>query len=124
MSAIVFITLLLAGAAAMTVLALIVEFTDATLDPWTARLFPQFGSSLVLVFAMRMAAMFVFTSSGIARNNDLLPRWFIWTGFAVGTFLLFAATLSKWLFLVFPAWILVLSVLLLLKARRLPSSQQ
>ena len=122
-SAIVFITLFLAGAAASTVLAVSVEFMEAPLDPATARLFPQFGSSLLLVFGMRMAAMFVFTTSRIAGSHRLLPRWFVWAGYVVGLFLLLVATLSKWLFLVFPVWILVLSVLLLLKVRRIPSSQ-
>jgi hypothetical protein len=41
----------------------------------------------------------------------------------VGAFLLLIATFSEWLVLVFPAWILVLSVLLLMKARQLPTLQ-
>jgi hypothetical protein len=122
-SAILFIALFLSGAAASTVLALSIEFTDAPIDPGTARLFPEFGSALLLVFAMRMAAMFIFTTSSIARNHSLLPRWFIWAGYVVGAFLLLIATFSEWLVLVFPAWILVLSVLLLMKARQLPTLQ-
>ncbi len=123
-SAIIFIGLFLVGAAASTVLAVSIEFADYPVDPGTARQFPQFGSALVLVFAMRMAAMFVFTTSTIARRNRSLPVWFIWTGYLVGLFLLLSATLSRLLVLVFPVWILVLSVILLLKARRMPRSDQ
>ncbi len=123
-SAIVFITLFLAGAAASTVLAVSVEFADYPVDPGAARQFPQFGSALVLVFGMRMAAMFVFTTSSIARRHGLLPRWFIWAGYLVGLFLLLSATLNRLLVLVFPVWILILSVILLLKARRLPRDEQ
>jgi len=119
-SAIIFIALFLAGAAASTVLAVSVEFSDYPVDPGAARQFPQFGSALLLVFGMRMAAMFVFTTSGIARRHGLLPPWFIWTGYLVGLFLLLSATLNRLLVLVFPVWILVLSVILLLKARHLP----
>ena len=119
-SAIVFIALFLAGAAASTVLAISVEFSDYPVDPAAARQFPQFGSALLLVFAMRMAAMFVLTTSGIARRHDVLPRWFVWAGYFVAVFLLLSATLNRFLALVFPVWILILSVILLLKARRLP----
>ena len=123
-SAIIFIALFLAGAAASTVLAVSVEFSDYPVDPGTARQFPQFGSALLLVFAMRMAAMFVFTTSGIARRHGVLPRWFVWAGYVVGLFLLLVATLNRLLVLVFPMWILILSLILLLKARRMPKDGQ
>jgi len=120
-SAIVFIGLFLAGAASSTVLGLKVELTGAPLEPDAAGEFPLFGTALLLVFAMRMAAMFVFTTSGIARNHELFPRWFIWSGYVVGLFLLVSASMNPLLILVFPAWVLVLSVILLVKARQLPS---
>jgi hypothetical protein len=118
-SAIVFITLLLAGAAASTVPAIIMELGTAPFDPTSAREFPQFGSALLVVLSMRLAAMFVFTTSNITRRHGLLPCWFAVTGFAVGLILLLSASLNPLLVLVFPSWVLVLSVLLLLRARRI-----
>ncbi|HEY6628913.1 MAG TPA: hypothetical protein VI193_08015, partial [Acidimicrobiia bacterium] len=123
-SAIIFIALFLAGAAASTVLAVSVEFSDYPVDPGAARQFPQFGSALLLVFSMRMAAMFVFTTSAIARRHKVLPRWFVGAGYVVGLFLLLVATLNRLLVLVFPIWILILSLILLLKARRIPRDGQ
>jgi hypothetical protein len=82
---------------------------------------PKFSSTLLLVFAMRMAAMFVFTTSNIGRAANILPRWFTYAGFAVGLFLLLSATLSALLVLIFPVWILALCVLLLLRARQIPA---
>jgi hypothetical protein len=119
-SAIVFIALFFAGAAAQSVLAVTVEISNAPVEVVLGRQFPQYGSALLLVFAMRMAAMFVFTTSNIARKYEILPRWFIWLGFVVGLFLLLSASLSRVLVLVFPAWVLSLSILLLLRARDLP----
>ncbi len=119
-SAIVFIALFFASAAAQSVLATTFDGPDAGIDVAAARQFPQYGSALLLVFAMRMAAMFVFTTSAIARKHQIMPRWFIWSGFAVGLFLLLSASLSPFLILVFPIWVLILSVLLLLRARRFP----
>ena len=86
-----------------------------------AQQFPQFGNTLVLVFALRMAAMFVLTTSTIGRTSRVVPGWFAWSGYVVAVFLLLSASLQTWLALVFPIWLLVLSVILLQHARRIPS---
>ena len=44
---------------------------------------------------------------------------FVWLGFIVGTFLLLAAVLDAVFVVVFPAWMLVLCGLLLVRARRI-----
>jgi hypothetical protein len=119
-SAIVFIGLFFAGAAAQSVLAVSIESMSSDLEVSMARQFPQYGSALLLVFAMRMAAVFVFTTSTIGRKHRILPGWFVWTGYVVGLFLLLSATVSPLLIVVFPIWVLGLSVLLLRRARRLP----
>jgi len=71
---------------------------------------------LGLVLAMRLAAIFVIATSSIGRHTAVLPAWFIWLGCVVGALLLLAATLSAVLILVFPAWVLTLCVLLLVRA--------
>jgi hypothetical protein len=72
------------------------------------------------VFAFRMAAMFVFTTSTIGRSSGVLPRWFAWSGYAVGPFVLLSASFEEWFALVFPIWMLVLSAILMPRARRIP----
>ena len=119
-SGIVFVSLFFVGAAAMSVLASSVQFADGPIDPVAARQFPIFGKTVILFFAMRMAAMFVFTSSALGRSAKILPGWFAWVGVAVGVFLLFSATLTAALVLVFPAWVAVLSLILLRTAREIP----
>jgi hypothetical protein len=119
-SGIVFVALFFVGAAAMSVVASSVQFAGDSIDPVTARQFPIFGSSVVLFFAMRMAAMFVFTTSALGRSANILPRWFALVGFAVGLFLLLSATFSPLLMFVFPAWVAGLSILLLRRAREIP----
>jgi hypothetical protein len=118
-SGIMFIALLLVGAAAYSVDAAIAELTDVPLEPTFARQFPQYGSVVVLVLAMRMAAVFVLATSSIGRHLRVLPAWFVWLGFVVGAFLLLAATLNVALVVVFPAWVLTLCGLLLIRTRRI-----
>lgn len=116
---ILYIGLFFVGSGAATVLATSVEFADGEIDPVAARQFPVFGSTLFFVFAFRMAAMFVFTTSAIGLRAGILPRWFAWSGYAVATFLLLSASFEGWFVLVFPVWLIVLSVLLLRSARRI-----
>jgi hypothetical protein len=119
-SGILYVALFCAASAAWSVLAASIEFADAETDPVVARQFPQYGTSLLLVFAFRMAAMFVFTTSSILRASGVLPRWLAWSGYAVGLFLLLSASFEGWFALVFPAWLLVLSAVLMLRARQIP----
>lgn len=120
-SGIIFIGLLFTAGAASAATAASMEFMHGPVDPMMARQLPQLSSTILLVFAMRMAAMFVFTTSNIGRGAGILPKWFVMIGFAVGLFLLLSASFSKVLALVFPMWVLALSVILLLRARSNPT---
>src|SRR4030095_4587452 len=93
---IVYVTLLFAGLAASSVVAASVEFADSEINPVAARHFPQYGDTLLFVFSFRMAAMFVFTTSAIGRAAGILPRPFVWSGYAVGLFLLLSAGFEAW----------------------------
>jgi hypothetical protein len=120
-SGILFVAMYFGSAATSAATAASVEFAGADVDPSLARQLPMYGSTLMLVFGVRMAAMFVFATSNIARAAGVLPRWFTLAGFGVGLFLLLSATFSPLLMLVFPVWTLVLSALLLARALRLPA---
>lgn len=119
-SGILYIALFFGGAAASSVLAASVQFAQGSVDPDTARQFPQLGSALLLVFGMRMAAMFVFSTTNITRSVGIIPRWFAIIGLVVGLGLLLSATFNRALVLVFPIWILVFCALLIRRARLIP----
>src|SRR5262249_35258617 len=120
-SGVVYVALFFATAAASSAAAASVEFSSTPVSPALVREFPQFGSALLFVFAMRMAAMFVFTTSTIARSAGVLPRWFTYLGFVVGLFLLLSPTFSQFLVLIFPLWLLTLCALMLSRARMMPA---
>ncbi len=117
-SGIIYVALFLTAAAALSATAASIEFAGSVMDPDVTRQFLQFHNTMVLVLAMRMAAIFVFTTSNIGRSTGALPRWFIYAGFAVGLFLLLSASFSPALVLVFPVWMMTLCVILLWQARR------
>jgi hypothetical protein len=120
-SGIIFVALFFSTAATYAASATMVELQQGTVSPAVARQLPLLGSTLMFVFAVRMAAMFVFTTTNIGRGAGILPRWFVLLSYAVGLFLLLSATFSYWLVLVFPIWVLVLCGFLLLRARRIPA---
>lgn len=70
-------------------------------------------SILLNVYAMRMAAVFTLTTVNIARRTQIVYRWLWMTGTLVAIALL-VATASPWVELLFPAWILALSIDILL----------
>jgi hypothetical protein len=120
-SGILYVALFFVAAAANSALAASAEFSRTAIDPMLARQLPQYGATLLLVFAMRMAAIFVFSTSNIGRTTSVLPKWFVYTGYGVGLFLLLSATFSPFLVLVFPVWLLTLCSFLLWRTRQIPA---
>ncbi len=73
-------------------------------------------SLLLNVYAMRMAAVFTLTTVTIARRTHIVSRWLEVAGLATALVLLVGIGISAWVELLFPAWILALSIDIL-KAR-------
>ena len=66
------------------------------------------------VFAIKMAGVFIMSSSMIAFRTAILPRWVTILGFACAIVLLLVITRWQWIALLFPCWMLVVSVSILL----------
>ena len=70
------------------------------------------------VFGIKMAGVFLFSTSTIALRTGLLPRWVAFLGFACGLVLLLVITNWQWIALLFPFWVLVVSGQVLISDRR------
>ncbi|MFF0559610.1 hypothetical protein [Streptomyces sp. NPDC004266] len=85
----------------------------------------SFGSdlayALLTTYAMRMAAVFVITTSTIGRRLGVLPRPLAVLGWLAGLALLVVGADVPWSELVFPAWVLVLSLNILWGGRSVAS---
>jgi hypothetical protein len=73
---------------------------------------------LLNVYAMRMAAVFTLATSTILLRTSLAPRWLVATGYAIGALLLFTIGFFSWVELLFPAWVLALSLYVLIASFR------
>ena len=67
-------------------------------------------SILVNIYAIRMAAVFTLTTVTIARRTGIVPRWLTVSGLVVALVLLIGTNISVWVEVLFPAWILALSL--------------
>ena len=100
--------------------ALIAAAAASNLPPGgTLALSRNITNGLLNVYAMRMAAVFTLTTVTIARRTQIVSRWLTIAGFACALVLLIGIGLSPWVELVFPAWILALSLDVLLAGSRL-----
>ena len=79
-----------------------------------------FGQMVLLAvpktYALRMAAVFMISLATIWLKTGLMPRWLVGVTYLVAVGLLLASDISMWLTLAFPIWVLVVSVLLLVRA--------
>lgn len=92
------------------------ERSDAAAHPDVA----TFGQMVLLAisktYALRMAAVFMISLATIWLKTGLMPRWLVGVTYVVAAGLLLASDISMWLTLAFPIWVLVVSILLLVRA--------
>ena len=110
-SGLLFLAMLFSGAAATNS---ILELA-ARPDPDAALFAFGRGSTqtLISVYAMRMAAVFTLSVSTVGIRAGALPRWVSYLGYASALVLLVAGGEHKWAQLVFPLWVLLVSVVIL-----------
>jgi hypothetical protein len=69
---------------------------------------------IVNVYALKMAGVFMISTSMIALRTGIFPRWMAYLGVVLAILLLFAVGHFLWTPLVFPLWVLLVSVHILL----------
>jgi hypothetical protein len=62
------------------------------------------------VYAVRMAAVFTIATCTLALRTGFVSRWIAFIGYAAALALLFAGRHIDWIVLVFPIWVLLLSL--------------
>ncbi len=78
-------------------------------------------SILLNVYCMRMAAVFTITTVTIARRTQIISTWLSAAGLISAVVLLIGSGISPWVELLFPAWILALSIDILVAGPQTPS---
>lgn len=82
----------------------------------------QLTSVLVHLYATRMAAVFTISTATITLRTKIAPRWVAILGYMGAAVSLVSVGLTLWVELLFPAWILLLSVDILWSGLRSPGA--
>jgi hypothetical protein len=83
-----------------------------------------FAFTLVNVYAIKMAGVFMMVTSTLALRTGFLARWIAFLGLAMALALLFGSQLFDWSFVVFPAWAFLISVYILIDNFQLVAKAQ
>jgi hypothetical protein len=70
------------------------------------------------IFAMKMAGVFMITTSTISLRTHVFPRWMAVLGYALAIVLLLSVGTIEWIPLVFPLWVLLISAYILIENLR------
>ena len=66
------------------------------------------------VYAVKMAGVFMITTCTLAIRIGIFPRWMAFLGYGLALLLLLISAYLSWTLLVFPLWVLLISVHILL----------
>jgi len=72
------------------------------------------SDSLLNLFAMKMAGVFMFSTCTIGLRTAIFPRWMALLGYVCALLLLVVIANWRWITLVFPIWMLLVSAHILL----------
>ncbi|WP_328998396.1 hypothetical protein OHA18_28535 [Kribbella sp. NBC_00709] len=110
-SGLLFLAMLFIGAVTASSMTAMLAGSDVNADVWAyGRTSTQ---ALISVYAMRMAAVFTLSVSTVGLRTSAFPRWVAILGYLVAVVLLVAAGEHRWTQLAFPAWVLLVSVVIL-----------
>ena len=115
-SGVLFVAMLFIGTAAVGAVALQTAYSSAPLpSPDVARALTAVGYTVVFVYGVRAAGMYMIATTGLVRSAGFLNRAAAVLSYLAATFLLVSTTFHPAILLVFPAWVLLLSIVLLVR---------
>jgi MFS family permease len=76
--------------------------------------------NLVNIYMIRMAAVFMISTSTVVTYTNIAPRWVAYLGFVLALLLLFGSSYISWVFVAFPFWVFLISACLLIDEFRRP----
>lgn len=116
-SGLLFVALLFAGAGIIGSVLLLTGGPDP-LSSDSIRLAQTMSATLLGTFGARMAAVFVLSVTTLGLRTRLVPRWLVLAGYVVALGLLLSPPITGWSQLLFPGWVLALSIQILLASPR------
>jgi hypothetical protein len=113
-SALSFLAMLFIAAAAIGAIVLVASTqANELMNSPTFRFARAIAYIIMNVYAIKMAAVFMITTSTVAFYTAFIARWIAYLGYALASILLVGSYYIGWSFFVLPAWVLLVSLYIL-----------
>lgn len=115
-SALLFLAMLFAAGAVTGAVTLIASVTEPNqlINSTTFRFARAAAYIIANVYAIKMAAVFMFSTSTVVIYTAIAPRWIAYIGYLLALVLLIGSYYIGWSFAVLPVWVLLISVYILI----------
>jgi hypothetical protein len=115
-SALLFLAMLFAAAAVIGAVTLLASAAEprGLIDSATFRFARAATYIIANVYAIKMAAVFMFSTSTVVIYTGIAPRWIAFVGYLLALILLMGSYYIGWSFAVLPAWVFVISIYILI----------
>jgi hypothetical protein len=94
---------------------------EALLDSATFTFARAVTFEITNLYAVKMAGVFMISTSTLAIRTGFAPRWIAFVGFAFALLLLLSGRYVEWIIMVFPLWVLLISIYILIDNLGRPS---
>src|SRR5690349_21738900 len=114
-SGLLFLAMLFASAAVAG--GIIIAYTasrQGLLDSATFTFARAVFHEIMNLYAVKMAAVFMISTSTIGVRTGFTPGWIAYLGFACALLLLLSGRYIDWIFMVFPLWVILISIYILI----------
>jgi hypothetical protein len=125
-SALLFLAMLFTSAATIGAVMLVASVSEPNelMSSATFR-FARAASYIIMnVYAIKMAAVFMISTSTVVIRTGIVPRWIALLGFLLALVLLIGSSFISWSFAVLPVWVLLMSVYILIDNLRTPEADR
>lgn len=123
-SAILFLAMLFVAAALLGAMILTSDlFADGLSNSTVFALMRASVFGIINIYAVKMAAVFMFSTSTVVIYARFAPYWIAYLGYALAAVLLFGGGLFGWGLIVLPVWVFIVSICLLIDNRRRDAEQ-
>lgn len=104
------------GAVAEAVLTLLATRSDTFLSSGSFELAREEVFRITSIYATKMAGVFMISTSTIFTQTRVVPRWIAFLGYGLALVLLLSAVHIRLLAAVFPLWVMIVSVWILVRS--------
>ena len=115
-SGLLFLAMLFAAAAVIGAIVLVasVSTPQELMNSATFRFARAASYIIANVYAIKMAAVFMVSTSTVVIRTGIAPRWIAYLGFLLALLLLMGSFFISWSFAVLPFWVFLISVYILI----------